>query len=52
METSFGDSQESPGDMGDYDSSPMLYCSGVFSHKIPFASKGLGYQSQQPSIDL
>ena len=28
--------------MGDYDSSPMLYCSGVFSHKIPFASKGLG----------
>ena len=34
--------------MGDYESSPMLYCSGVFSHKIPFASKGLGYQSQQP----
>ena len=28
--------------MGDYDSSPMLYCSGVFSHKIPFASRGLG----------
>ena len=33
--------------MGDYDSSPMLYRSGVFSHKIPFASKGMGYQSQQ-----
>ena len=28
--------------MGDYDSSPMLYCSGVFSHKIPFASRELG----------
>ena len=28
--------------MGDYDSSPVLYCSGVFSHKIPFASRGLG----------
>ena len=28
--------------MGDYDSSPMLHCSGVFSHKIPFASRGLG----------
>ena len=33
--------------MGDYDSSPMLYCSGVLSHKIPFASKGLDYHSQQ-----
>ena len=28
--------------MGDYNSSPMLYCSGVFSHKIPFASRELG----------
>ena len=28
--------------MRDYDSSPMLHCSGVFSHKIRFASKGLG----------
>ena len=27
--------------MGDYDSSLVLYCSGVFSHKIPFASRGL-----------
>ena len=27
--------------MGNYDSSPMLYCSGAFSHKIPFASRGL-----------
>ena len=31
--------------MGDYDSTPMLYCSRVLSHKIPFA---MGYQSQQP----
>ena len=28
--------------MGDYDSSPMLYCSGAFSHTIPFASRELG----------
>ena len=29
--------------MGDYDSSPMLYCSGVFSHKnsICFEFRGL-----------
>ena len=31
--------------MGNYDSSPMLYCSGVFSHTIPFASRGLGNSS-------
>ena len=28
--------------MGNVDSSPVLYCSGVFSHKIPFASRGRG----------
>ena len=27
--------------MGDNDSSLVLHCSGVFSHKIPFASCGL-----------
>ena len=28
--------------MGDYDSSPMLYCSGLFSHKNSVCFRGLG----------
>ena len=31
--------------MGDYDSSPMLHCSGVFSHKNSICFRGAGQQS-------